>query len=112
MLKKIAKRITKEVEQAKDYIEQAYMIKYEHREVADLFITLASEEIVHAERLLKAGFNMIMTKDTDLYVMSENKPKDMTDSHFEKCKAIWDWENRLMGEEIAALKYKISNYKN
>ena len=112
MLKKIAKRITKEVEQAKDYVEQAYLIKHSHRELADLFISLASEELVHAEKLFRSGFTMISAKETGLYMTNDATVKDQSDAHFEKCKTIWEWENRLMSDTMAELKYKISMFKS
>lgn len=109
MLKKIAKRIMKEVEQAKDYVEQGYLVKHTHRDLADLFISLAGEEIEHAERLLKAGFNAIDEKKPSLYTKDEGEKEN--DEHFEKCKVMWDWTYRFVNDTIVELKYKISNYK-
>lgn len=94
MLKKLAKRITKEVRQAEDYIEQAFIVRTECPSIADLFIDLAKEEIRHAEKLFDAGHDYAA------------KHKDAT--HTE----IWKWEHRLMMDDILDAKHKISNYRS
>lgn len=73
-----------------------------------MFISLASEEIEHAERLFKAGFNAIEEHKPGMYSMDTGKDGE---EHMEECKIIWDWNYRLMNDKITELKYKISSYK-
>lgn len=100
MLKKIAKRINKELAQAEDYVEQAFLVKDRYKHLADTFALLAKEEIQHAERLIKEGKMMYEMNTTD-ETMNEHK------AH---CKTIWEWEMRLVNEEILKLNYKLSKY--
>jgi rubrerythrin len=59
MLKKILKRLDWEIAQAKDYVEQAFIVKPESHTLADLFIELSKEEMSHAEKLMREGNNLI-----------------------------------------------------
>lgn len=101
MLKKIAKRITWEVNQAEDYVTQAYLVKLKCPDLASVFIELASEEIAHAKRLFKKGNELIENgKITEL-------DDTMTETQIEIKEAIWEWEYRVMMERVAELEYKI-----
>lgn len=109
MLKKLAKRIDKELRQAEDYCEQAYLVKHKSSETADLFTTLANEEIDHAKRLLKEGQRLITAKN----VMSYDKARETTETDHEKhCHVIWEWEHRMAMETISELEYKLSRYRS
>ena len=94
MLKKIAKRINKELEQAYDYCYQSMLVKHEHFSVADLFVQLSKEKVMHAKKLLKEGQRLVDDKN----------------EHDEKCVAIWEWETRLATERISEIEYKLSMY--
>lgn len=113
MLKKIAKRINKEIEQARDYIDQAYLIKHKSAETAELFVTLAKEEIDHAKRLLKEG-QRIATGEGSLARMAYDlsQKNEVTEERWhEKCKVIWEWEHRMVMDDISEIEYKISQYR-
>lgn len=99
MLKKLAKRIHIECEQAEDYVQQALLLSEEHSHTADLFIELASEEIEHAEKLLKEGQRLV-------------DEKDVSDDETDYYKGIWDWETRMTMNKIPEIKYKISFYRS
>lgn len=110
MLKKIAKRINKEIEQAEDYCEQAMLIKHEAASTADLFTQLSAEEITHAKKLLREGQRLIDDKQLKSYDKDEHSEYDT--AHYEKCKVIWEWEHRLATERIAEIEYKLSMYRS
>ena len=110
MLKKIAKRIEKEIAQARDYCQQAYLIKAKHPETSTLFLTLATEELDHAKRLLKEGERLINLKQVLPYEHKDAVAID-TNNETEMCKHIWEWERRLANEEISELSYKISVFR-
>ena len=59
MLKKLIKRIEWELKQAEDYLEQACIVKDDYPNVSELFLTLSRQEIVNAEKLMKAGDDCI-----------------------------------------------------
>lgn len=110
MLKKIAKRINKEIEQARDYCEQAYLVKTKNSKLADLFATLAEEELVHAEKLLKEGRRLISDHEYESY--SKEKTDNMSaDAWKEKCEIIWEWEHRIVMGEVLEIRYKLSEYR-
>lgn len=109
MLKKIAKRIEKELEQAADYCEQAMLVKHKSTPLSELFATLSGEEIVHAEKLLREGQRLVDEKHGDMYMIKEHDEKDV--AWHEKCKAIWEWEHRLAMDRIAEIKYKLQMYR-
>lgn len=109
MLKKLAKRINKELEQAEDYCTQALLIKHEAPTTAELFVTLSGEEITHAEKLLREGHRLIEAKSLKTY---DGEHTMTEDADHEKCKHIWDWEHRIASERIAEIKYKLSTYRN
>lgn len=107
MLKKIAKRINKEIEQAADYCQQAMLVKHEASTTADLFATLSDEEIVHAKKLLREGQRLIDDKS----IKSYDKEAEHDEAYHEKCKHIWEWEYRIAMERIAEIEYKLSMYR-
>lgn len=113
MLKKIAKRINKELEQAEDYCTQAMLIHDDYTTVAELFADLSAEEIDHAKRLLKEGEKLITAKRGMSYSRTERTavPQD-TEKETEKCKAIWEWEHRIAMERISEIEYKLSKMRS
>lgn len=109
MLKKIAKRINKEINQAIDYMEQAFLVREKNSQVADLFATLSEEELVHAEKLIREGHRIIDSGKLSSYSSKDNI--DNMDEHKMKCKIIWEWEHRIAMEQISECRYKLSKYK-
>ena len=110
MLKKLAKRINWEIEQAEDYCEQAMLVKHKSAQVADLFATLSSEEIVHAEKLLKEGQRLV--DDNKAYSYGEEVKDENEKAWHEKCKVIWEWEHRMAMDRISEIQYKLSLYRS
>ena len=95
MLKKIVKRIDWEIEQAKDYVEQAFIVKHDCQTLADLFIELAKEEMTHAEKLMKEGHSIMTAKmEHDEFV------------------PVWHWMVRKYTECINDLTVKVSRYRS
>lgn len=109
MLKKIAKRINKELEQARDYIHQAFIVKEKSPQTADLFCTLAEEEIEHAEKLLREGQRL--TSTNNVYSYEKVQRTETENAWHEKCKIIWEWETRIVIDEVTECKKMISMYK-
>lgn len=109
MLKKIAKRINKELAQAFDYMEQAYLVRDKSSSLADLFLSLSEEELVHAEKLLREGRKMV--ESHNVYDYSKADRTDIKDEREVKCKIIWEWETRIAMEQIAECRYKLSKFK-
>lgn len=109
MLKKIAKRIEKEIAQAEDYCHQAFIIKHNYSTTAELFVQLASEELVHAKKLLREGQKLI---DDKALMPHDNNTKETDDVYYEKCKHIWEWEYRIAMERVSELEYKLNMYRS
>lgn len=116
MLKKLAKRIQKEINQAEDYCMQAFFVKHEDESTAKLFVELAGEEIDHAKKLLDAGVRLIESQNVHVLPyetrvnMKNNVEMDMK-YEFNKSKAIWDWEQRIAMETITEIQYKLSQFR-
>lgn len=116
MLKKLAKRIQKEINQAEDYCMQAYLVKHHEPDTAQLFVELATEEIDHAKRLLKEGERLISAKSVHIlpYETKEAIEKKIAtdmDGEYRKCKTIWEWEQRIAMETISEIMYKLSQFR-
>lgn len=109
MLKKIAKRVEKEINQAEDYCTQAMLIKHDCPSTADLFTQLSAEEITHAKKLLREGQRLIDDKQLKSY---DKDVAESSDAHYEKCRVIWEWEHRIATERIADIEYKLSMYRS
>ena len=103
MLKKLAKRIEKHVRMAEDYEEQAMLIRHDDNTVFETFISLANDEINHAEKLLKEGQRIIESKRLKMYHEDQTHTVD-----YEKCKVMWDWEYRTASDRLTELRYKLS----
>lgn len=110
MLKKLAKRINKELAQAEDYIEQAYLVKTKDSQTSELFANLATEEIDHARRLLKEGQRLVATKNVNNY--DRMAKTEVEDTWHDNCKIIWEWEHRIATDCILKLEYKLSKYRS
>lgn len=100
MLTKIAKKLREEINMAREYCHEAVLVKSKSAETADLFMTLAGEELEHAKKLLK---------EADRIVHDDSMEHD---AHVERFKNIYEWEHDFAIEEIAEINSKISLYKN
>lgn len=110
LLKKLAKRVEKELEQAEDYCTQAMLVKHCSTSTSELFSTLSSEEITHAEKLLREGQKLLDDKAMKSYDIKE-KDAEHDAEHVKHC-AIWEWEQRIASERIAQIKYKLSTFRS
>ena len=109
MLKKIAKRIHKEIIQANDYMEQAFVTKDKCPSLSDNFATLSEEELVHAEKLIREGKKLVDSHNTYAYNKMDSTMSD--EEWKKKCQTIWEWQSRLAIEEINECRYKLAKYK-
>lgn len=109
MLKKLAKRIDKEIRTAEDYVEQAFLIKHKSPSTAELFASFADEHLVHCEKLLKEGKRLI---DTKYAGVASDSVKEADEAWMEKYKHIWEWEYRIAMESVVELRNKLSMYRN
>lgn len=117
MLKKLAKRIEKEINQAEDYCTQAFLVKHEDEKTAKLFIELCTEEIDHAKRLFADGERLINSGSPHVlpYEVKMNLEKNVAmdmDAHIRECKAVWKWEQRTGMERIAEIMYRVSQFQS
>lgn len=116
MLKKLAKRIQKEINQAEDYCMQAYLVKHDEVETAQLFVELSRGEIDHAKKLLAEGVRLIKTQSIHVLpyetkeAMHQKVAMDIT-AEFNDCKKIWDWEQRIAMETITEIEYKLNQFR-
>lgn len=111
MLKKLAKRIQKELDQACDYAEQAMLVKNKSSQTAELFATLSEEELVHAEKLLREGHRLVKAKEGGSYDSTKAVKSTEELISEEHCKAIWEWETRLADDAIAECRFKLSMFR-
>lgn len=109
MLKKLAKRINKELEQARDYIHQAYLVRDKSTQTAELFATLADEELIHAEKLLREGKRLVDSNKA--YSYEKTTKTEAEEAWAEKCKVIWEWETRVAMEEVSECRRMLSAYR-
>lgn len=111
MLKKIAKRIHKEIIQANDYMEQAFIIKDKNISLANMFAMLSEEELVHAEKLMREGKKVVESHNIHSY-NKKNETEHTDDSDWQKkCEAVWEWECHFANEAISECRYKLSKFK-
>ena len=103
MIKTVINYVEKELTAAEEYVESAYMKKAHCPTTADLFLSLAGEELVHAERLIRQGQSLAdklrPAKDSESY------------EHDLKCMAVWEWSKEKATARIARLKAEMSGYK-
>lgn len=108
MLKKLAKRIEKELAQAEDYCEQAYLVMNDYPATAEVFCTLCTEELQHAETLLKEGQRLV---DGNKLKHMTKTEEDETSTEEHDCKVIWKWEHRTAMNRILEIKYKVNQFR-
>lgn len=78
IIKHLVEQITEELEDAEKYAECAMKRKEDHPELAELYHSLAEEELTHAHRLHSQVVHIIQT--------STEKPPEVMH-------VIWDWEH-------------------
>lgn len=103
MILTVIKFIRRELKEAEEYIKLAYEKKKCCPTTADLFITLAGEELSHADRLMKRGAELASK------IVLNKDDKNYEEEH--KRQVIWEWEKEQAIEEMNALRTEIGNFK-
>lgn len=99
MMKKICKCIKYEIEGAEDYAKMAIKLKDTDKASADIFYTMANQELGHIDML----HNMCQ-KHIDTHKNKGEATEAMT--------VIWDYEKENRMEWIANIKNLLAMYKS
>jgi uncharacterized protein Yka (UPF0111/DUF47 family) len=81
------------------YAEKAHAIRHDHKELADVYIKIASEHI--------EIYKMLHTEAVEL-IDDERRSGKAVPSEME---AIWRYEHERLVKEFAEAKYLVSEYK-
>lgn len=95
IIKELAEHIREELEDVKKYAEAAMRARMDDPPLASVYADLGQEEMKHAERLHKVAVDLIdreKTKGTEI-------PPVM--------RALWDYEHKVMVEEMAKAKHML-----
>ena len=92
LIRGIVEHIRAEVHDAHEYAEAAMRVRMDDATLANIYMELGAEEIKHAEKLHKAAVDII-TKHT---ASGKDAPAAM--------RAIWDYEHKVMIEEMTEAK--------
>ena len=92
IIKGLVEHIREEVKDARKYAEAAMRARMDDATLANIYMELGAEEIKHAEKLHKAAVDII-TKHT---ASGKDAPAAM--------RAIWDYEHKVMIEEMTEAK--------
>lgn len=99
IIEKLSKQIRAEIKDAEKYIECAAKHKMEDKELAELYYTLATEEIAHSERLHKA-----VLREIDRYkATGKEVPTTM--------QAVWNYQHEEIVEHATEVKMMIELYR-
>lgn len=99
MIRDLVEHIREEVHDARGYAEAAMRVKMDDASLASIYAELGAEEIKHAEKLHKAAVDII-TKHT---AGGKEVPAAM--------RAIWDYEHKVMIEDMADAKRRLEAAK-
>lgn len=99
IIEKLSEQIEEELEGAREYIECAAKYKMNNKELAELYYSLAVEEIGHSEKLHKG-----VVREIDKYkATGKEVPPAML--------AIWDYQHNKLVEESTEIKMLIEVYR-
>lgn len=93
MLKDLVENIREELEDVKKYAEASARVKLEDPALANVYADLGMEEMKHAEKLHRAAVELIDKATAN----GKEAPQAM--------RAIWDFEHKIMIEEMARAKH-------
>jgi rubrerythrin len=93
MLKDLVENIREELEDVKKYAEASARVKLEDPALANVYADLGMEEMTHAEKLHRAAVELIDKATAN----GREAPQAM--------RAIWDFEHKIMIEEMARAKH-------
>lgn len=109
MIAKMAKQIREELHDADKYISLAIKDKEKDKELADMYFTLANEEIGHADKIHTQVVREIK-KVADNQVRMNPEEVEQMKSTMEVMYAVWDYEHENLMEEAAEIRTKIEMY--
>lgn len=98
-IKDLIEKMDGELDASQDYAETALRYKTEDKELADLYVLLAGEELEHYNKLHTQVVRII-----DKYRIEKGEPPA-------EMKAIWDWEHKKEVERVAEIKVIIDMIK-
>lgn len=93
MIKGLVENIREELEDVEKYAHEGLRVRTEDPALADVYLNLATEEMRHAERLHKAAVELI----SRVSASDREVPAAM--------RAIWEYEHKVMIEEMAKIKH-------
>ena len=93
MLKDLVENIREELEDVKKYAAASARVKLEDPALANVYADLGMEEMKHAEKLHRAAVELIDKATAN----GKEAPQAM--------RAIWDFEHKIMIEEMARAKH-------
>lgn len=91
MIKNLVENIREELEDVEKYAHEAMHARMDDAALADMYADLGLEEMKHAERLHRFAVDLIARKS------GPEAPPAM--------RAIWDYEHKVMIEEMAKVKH-------
>lgn len=90
IIKSLVENIREELEDVEKYAHEAIRVRMEDPALADMYADLGNEEVKHAERLHRFAVDLISRKN------GPDAPPAM--------RAIWEYEHKVMIEEMAKAK--------
>ena len=93
MLKDLVENIREELEDVKKYAKASARVKLEDPALANVYADLGMEEMKHAEKLHRSAVELIDKATAN----GKEAPQAM--------RAIWDFEHKIMIEEMARAKH-------
>ena len=93
VIKELAEKIREEAKDARKYADASLRAKLDDQPLSVLYAELAAEEMKHAERLHRAAVDLIERTTRS----GKEVPPVM--------RAIWDWEHKILVEEMAEAKH-------
>lgn len=106
IIAKMAKQIREELHDSDKYISLAAKYKEKDKELADMYFTLANEEMGHADKIHNQVVREIKRIADSRDMENPEEMKQTIDLMY----AVWDYEHDNLMEEAAAIKTKIEMY--
>ena len=98
IIKGLVENIREELEDVEKYAHEAIKVRAEDPALADVYAELGNEEIKHAERMHRYAVDLIARRN------GPEAPHAM--------RVIWDYEHKVMIEEMAKAKHLLEMARN
>lgn len=98
-IKQIVSHIRAELHDADEYSREAALIHTDDRQLSDLYVKLANEEIAHAHLQHEQAVRIIKAYKDE----GKEVPAAM--------QAVWDWEHAQMIDDEARVKMRLASIK-